>query len=39
MNYFGEERIALKANLHTHPTNSDGALAPQEAIRRYAEKG
>ncbi len=39
MNYFGEERVALKANLHTHTTNSDGALAPQEAIRRYAEKG
>ena len=39
MNYFGEERIALKANLHTHTTKSDGALEPQEVIRRYAEKG
>lgn len=39
MNYFGEERVALKANLHTHTTNSDGAIAPQEVIKRYSEKG
>ena len=39
MNYFGEERVPLKANLHTHTTNSDGTLAPQEVIRRYAANG
>jgi predicted metal-dependent phosphoesterase TrpH len=39
MNYFGEERIPLKANLHTHTTQSDGKLEPQEAIDRYAAKG
>ena len=39
MNYYGEERIPLKANLHTHTTKSDGAIEPQEVIRRYAEKG
>ena len=39
MNYYGEERVALKANLHTHTNHSDGFLDPQEAIRIYAEQG
>ena len=38
MNYYGEERIPLKANLHTHTTKSDGALEPQDVINRYAAK-
>lgn len=39
MNYYGETRFALKANLHSHTTNSDGKIAPQELIRMYAEQG
>ena len=39
MNYFGEERIPLKANLHTHTTKSDGKLEPQDVIDRYAANG
>lgn len=29
----------FRGNLHTHSTNSDGALAPAEVCRRYAEAG
>ena len=29
----------LKGNLHTHTTNSDGELAPQEAADLYRENG
>jgi hypothetical protein len=28
-----------KGNLHTHTTESDGALAPEEVVRRYREAG
>ncbi len=28
-----------KGNLHTHTTESDGALAPREVLRRYREAG
>lgn len=39
ISYFGKNLIPLKANLHTHTTVSDGRIAPQDIIRRYAEKG
>ena len=39
MNYYGEERIALRANLHTHTNHSDGYLTPEEAIEVYSERG
>ncbi|MFO7976465.1 MAG: CehA/McbA family metallohydrolase [Candidatus Hydrogenedentota bacterium] len=29
----------LKGNLHTHTTNSDGARAPQDCVKAYADKG
>ncbi len=29
----------FRGNLHTHSTRSDGALAPEEVCRRYAEAG
>ena len=38
MEYYGETRLALKANLHSHTTNSDGKIAPQDLIRMYAEQ-
>jgi len=28
-----------KGNLHTHSTNSDGALSPQDVCKAYADKG
>ena len=28
-----------KGNLHTHSTNSDGRLSPEEVIRLYREEG
>ena len=28
-----------RGNLHTHSTNSDGALAPEEVCRRYQAEG
>lgn len=28
-----------KGNIHTHSTNSDGALRPEEVCRRYRERG
>ena len=39
MNYYGEERLALRANLHTHSTLSDGRLTPEEVIEAYASEG
>lgn len=39
MNFYGEERLALRANLHTHTTHSDGHFAPQSIIRLYANEG
>lgn len=39
MNYYGEQRIALRANLHTHSTLSDGKLAPERVIEAYASEG
>ena len=39
ISYYGKELVALKANLHTHTTVSDGKIEPQDIIRRYAEKG
>ena len=33
MNWYGEQRLALKANLHSHTTKSDGRFDPQELIR------
>lgn len=39
MNYYGEQRIALRANLHTHSTLSDGRLAPEKVIASYASEG
>lgn len=38
MNWYGEQRLALKANLHSHTTKSDGRFDPQELIRLYAER-
>lgn len=34
-----EERIVLKANLHTHTTNSDGKFSPEEIIEMYHGAG
>lgn len=34
-----EERVVLKANLHTHTTNSDGSFSPQEIIDMYSGAG
>ena len=34
-----EERIVLKAGLHTHTTNSDGRFSPEEIITMYHEAG
>ena len=39
MNYYGEERLALRANLHTHTRHSDGYFEPQALIRIYANEG
>ena len=38
MNYYGEQRLALRANLHTHSTLSDGRLTPEQVIEAYASK-
>jgi len=32
-------KYQLKGNIHMHSTRSDGALAPEEAARRYREAG
>ena len=34
-----EERIVLKANLHTHTRNSDGKYTPEEIIEMYHGAG
>ena len=34
-----EELTVLKANLHTHTTNSDGTFSPSEVIGFYADAG
>ena len=39
MNYYGEERIPLKACLHTHTTHSDGSITPEDTIDLYAGRG
>ncbi|MBR2435641.1 MAG: CehA/McbA family metallohydrolase [Lentisphaeria bacterium] len=39
MNYYGEERLSLRANLHTHSTLSDGRLPPEQVIAAYAAEG
>lgn len=39
MNYYGEKREALRANLHTHTTLSDGRLPAEEVIEAYASQG
>ena len=38
-NPFAVEGRWFKGNLHTHSTNSDGALSPRELIRRYRDSG
>lgn len=37
--YRGETTSWLRGNLHTHTTNSDGPLSPQETIDVYAGQG
>ena len=39
MDYYGEQRLALRANLHTHSTLSDGQLTPEQVIASYAAEG
>ena len=34
-----EERIVLKASLHTHTTNSDGKFTPAQIIDMYKDAG
>lgn len=36
---FDAPGLWLKGNLHTHTTESDGVLAPQERARAYGERG
>lgn len=36
---FVDAGVMLKGGLHAHTTRSDGALAPEEAIRQYAGAG
>lgn len=36
---FSQPGSFFRGNLHTHSTRSDGALAPEEVCRRYAEEG
>lgn len=36
---FGRPGRFYRGNLHTHSTNSDGALAPAEVCRKYREAG
>ncbi|HBE04721.1 MAG TPA: hypothetical protein DC049_19915 [Spirochaetia bacterium] len=38
-NPFAKKGRWLKANLHTHTTNSDGILSPRDAILKYAQHG
>jgi hypothetical protein len=39
MNVWTTAGTWYKGNLHTHTTNSDGALSPQEMVRQYEAKG
>ena len=39
MNYYGEQRQALRANLHAHTTLSDGRLTPEQLIEAYSSRG
>jgi len=39
LNAFNEPGEWLKGNLHTHTTNSDGRVTPEERLRTYAERG
>ena len=34
-----EERVVLRANLHTHTTNSDGSFSPVQIIDMYSKAG
>ena len=36
---FPENGIWLKGNLHSHTTNSDGKLSPEETVAKYKELG
>ena len=36
---FPEHTNWYKGNLHSHTTNSDGTLSPEEAVKRYREHG
>ena len=38
-NPFREKGFWFKGNLHTHTTNSDGALSPEQTIRLYKKNG
>lgn len=39
MKLFAPEKPFFKGNLHTHTTNSDGKLSPDEVTRRYRDAG
>ena len=39
MLFFGKEKKAFKANLHTHTTNSDGKFTPAQVIMLYRQRG
>ncbi len=39
MDFYGRRLNALKANLHTHSTLSDGQFTPAEVIARYRNRG
>jgi PHP domain len=39
INPFTSDGIWLRINLHTHTTQSDGALSPEEAVQAYCEAG
>lgn len=39
MDFYGRTLQAVKANLHTHSTVSDGKFSPEEVIRLYREHG
>ena len=36
---FSEEGQWYKGNLHSHTTNSDGRLKPEEAVKLYKNHG
>ena len=39
MKLFDPDKPFFKGNLHTHTTNSDGRMSPEEVTRRYQEAG